>query len=320
MTANIKPMIRLLRSHREIQSVVLSNIATLAAKPEQKALLVPHLKAFFVRSSDPTHIKLQKLEILTNLASEGTIGIILREFQAYISSSDRELIASTIQAIGRCAITISEVTETCLNGLVNLLSNRDDNVVGESVCVIRKLLQLNPTAHKDIIRHLAKLVETIQVPMAKASILWLIGEYCEQVPTIAPDVLRVAVKTFPKEDNIVKLQILNLAAKLLTVNPQQTSLLAVYAFNLAKYDVNYDIRDRSRFLKALVMPGHIGSGDDGSDARTFSNMAHQILMATKPAPVLESRFKERMEFQMGTLSHFLNIRTSGKTDLKKPRL
>ena len=161
----VKPMIRLLRSHREIQSVVLSNIATLATKPNRRSLFAPHLKTFFVRSSDPTHIKLQKLEILTSLASEGTISIILREFQAYIASPDRELIASTIQAIGRCAVTISEVTETCLNGLVNLLSNRDDNVVAESVCVIRKLLQLQPTAHKEIIHHLARLVEKITVPM-----------------------------------------------------------------------------------------------------------------------------------------------------------
>lgn len=163
----VKPLIRLLRSHREIQSVVLSNIATLAAKPNRRGIFVPHLKTFFVRSSDPTHIKLQKLEILTSLASEGTISIILREFQAYIASSDRELIASTIQAIGRCAITISEVTETCLNGLVNLLSNRDDNVVAESVCVIRKLLQLQPTVHREIIHHLAKLVDKITVPMVR---------------------------------------------------------------------------------------------------------------------------------------------------------
>ncbi|XP_055335329.1 AP-3 complex subunit beta-2-like isoform X2 [Paramacrobiotus metropolitanus] len=311
----VKPLIRLLRSHREIQSVVLSNIATLAAKPNRRSIFVPHLKTFFVRSNDPTHIKLQKLEILTSLASEGTISIILREFQAYIASSDRELIASTIQAIGRCAITISEVTETCLNGLVNLLSNRDDHVVAESVCVIRKLLQLQPTAHQEIIHHLSKLVDKITVPMAKASILWLIGEYCDQVPKIGPDVLRQAVKSFSKEENIVKLQIINLAAKLFTVNPQQTSLLVVYVFNLARYDVNYDIRDRARFLRALILPNNMGGGDDGTAVNAFDGLARQILMATKPPPVMESKFTERAELQLGTLSHYLNLRAAGYQDL-----
>lgn len=38
-----------------------------------------------------------------------------------------------------------------------------------------------------------------QVPMAKASVLWLVGEYCSLVPKIAPDVLRKAAKSFTEE-------------------------------------------------------------------------------------------------------------------------
>lgn len=59
------------------------------------------LKNFFVRSTDATQIKLLKLEILTNLANESNITFILREFQTYICSQDRDLVAATIQAIGR---------------------------------------------------------------------------------------------------------------------------------------------------------------------------------------------------------------------------
>lgn len=46
-------------------------------------------------------------------------------FQTYVKSQDKAFAAATIQAIGRCATNISEVTDTCLNGLVLLLSNRD---------------------------------------------------------------------------------------------------------------------------------------------------------------------------------------------------
>ena len=56
-----------------------------------------------------------------------------------------------------------------------------------------------PTEHKEIIIHLAKLADTITVPMARASILWLIGEYSDRVPKIAPDVLRKMAKTFINE-------------------------------------------------------------------------------------------------------------------------
>ena len=45
----------------------------------------------------------------------------------------------------------------------------------------------------------ASLTCVMQVPMAKASIYWLVGEYCSLVPKIAPDVLRKAAKAFPNE-------------------------------------------------------------------------------------------------------------------------
>ena len=56
-------------------------------------------------------------------------------------------------------------------------------------------------------------------------------------------------KIFCDEEDIVKLQTINLAVKLFILNPKQTSLLVQYVLNLAKYDQNYDIRDRARFLK-----------------------------------------------------------------------
>ncbi|KAL0163246.1 hypothetical protein M9458_042642, partial [Cirrhinus mrigala] len=52
-------------------------------------------------------------------------------------------------------------------------------------------------------------------------ILWLMGEYCEHVPKIAPDVLRKMAKSFTNEEDIVKLQTVNLAAKLYLTNSKQ---------------------------------------------------------------------------------------------------
>ena len=39
--------------------------------------------------------------------------------------------------------------------------------------------------------------------MARASILWLLGEYCERVPKVAPDVLRKMAKTFGSEVRLI---------------------------------------------------------------------------------------------------------------------
>ncbi|XP_038026250.2 AP-3 complex subunit beta-1 isoform X3 [Anas platyrhynchos] len=300
-----KSLVRLLRSNREVQYIVLQNIATMSI--QRKGMFEPYLKSFYVRSTDPTMIKTLKLEILTNLANEANISTLLREFQTYVKSQDKQFAAATIQAIGRCATNITEVTDTCLNGLVCLLSNRDETVVAESVVVIKKLLQTQPAHHGEIIKHMAKLLDNITVPVARASILWLIGEYCERVPKIAPDVLRKTAKSFTNEDDLVKLQILSLGAKLYLTNSKQTKLLTQYVLNLGKYDQSYDIRDRTRFIRQLIVPNE--------KSGALSKYAKKIFLAQKPAPLLESPFKDRDHFQLGTLSHTLNSRATGYLEL-----
>uniref|UniRef100_A0A8C0LS01 AP-3 complex subunit beta n=1 Tax=Canis lupus dingo TaxID=286419 RepID=A0A8C0LS01_CANLU len=300
-----KSLVRLLRSNREVQYIVLQNIATMSI--QRKGMFEPYLKSFYVRSTDPTMIKILKLEILTNLANEANISTLLREFQTYVKSQDKQFAAATIQTIGRCATNISEVTDTCLSGLVCLLSNRDEIVVAESVVVIKKLLQMQPAQHGEIIKHMAKLLDSITVPVARASILWLIGENCERVPKIAPDVLRKMAKSFTNEDDLVKLQILNLGAKLYLTNSKQTKLLTQYILNLGKYDQNYDIRDRTRFIRQLIVPNE--------KSGALSKYAKKIFLAQKPAPLLESPFKDRDHFQLGTLSHTLNTKAIGYLEL-----
>jgi AP-3 complex subunit beta len=84
-----KAMIRLLRSHREVQAIVLNCIASMTSARSRNKMFDQFLRNFFIRSSDPTHIKILKLEIMTNMATEANIGMILREFQSYITSQVR---------------------------------------------------------------------------------------------------------------------------------------------------------------------------------------------------------------------------------------
>ncbi len=64
----------------------------------------------------------------------------------------------------------------------------------------------------------------------------------------------MGVKSFKQETSSTKLQILSLAAKLLTICPtaKPLVLLSQYVFTLARYDEDWDVRDRSRFLNALL--------------------------------------------------------------------
>ncbi|RNA11859.1 AP-3 complex subunit beta-2 [Brachionus plicatilis] len=300
-----KALVRLLRSHREVQIIVLKNIVSMAQKNQH--MFQPHHKSFYVHTSDSIHVKILKLEILTCLANQGNISIILREFQTYVLSQDKEFAAATINAIGRCASTIKEVTDSCLAGLVNLMSKKDETIVGESVVVIKRLIQSNPSKNGSIIKRMAKMSDKVSVAMAKASILWLIGEYSDQVKKLAPDVLRKMAKTFCDEEISVKLQILNLAVKLFLTNQKQVAILVQYVLNLAKYDQSYDIRDRARFLRALIY--------NNEKCPQLAKHVKKIILAPKPAPLLESAYKDSDHFQLGTLSHAIGARVNGYTEL-----
>lgn len=105
---------------------------------------------------------------------------------------------------------------------------------------------------------------------------------------------------------MVKMQVLNLGIKLLLMNPEQTQAIVQYVFSLARYDQSYDLRDRARFLRAMVMP---------QKEHKFFKFASKIFLTQKPAPVIESRFKDRDQFQLSTLSHLLNQRCIGYHDL-----
>lgn len=266
----------------------------------------PFLKSFFVRSSDARKIKELKLDILTNLATQTNIGVILREFQAYVGSPDPAFAASTIDAIGRCAVKIGEVADVCLSGLVGLMGNSSEVVVAQSVVVMKKLLHLQPSSHKDIILACAKLIDRVRLPNARASIVSLVGEYAEQVPLIAPDLLRRCAQTFIHEEDAVKLAVLNLAVRLYLLNRGQTNLLVQYVFTLARYDQSYDIRDRARFLRNLVFP---------EKANKLTQFSAAIFLTPKPAPAIASALDDRDQFQLGTLSHFLNQRCAEYQDL-----
>lgn len=63
----------------------------------------------------------------------------------------------------------------------------------------------------------------------------------------------------------------------------QTKLLTQYVLNLGKYDQSYDIRDRTRFIRQLIVPNE--------KSGALSKYAKKIFLAQKPAPLLESPFK-----------------------------
>ena len=234
------------------------------------------------------------------------IYIVFYLSSVYLYNGDFKFVSAAIHAIGRIAIRIPEKSDVCLSGLLGLLSCTDSNIAGESVVVIQRLLQLGPTQNEEVIIRLSKMLDKTNNSSAKASIIWMIGEHCDQVPKIAPDVLRKAAKIFYTESDPVKHQTLNLASKLICHNSKHTRVLCQYVLSLGRYDLSYDIRDKSRLYRNLLFQ----SGDN-----ILPKYAKKLLVSHKPAPLFRSPYKDRGQWQLGSLSHYLNIKVIGYKNL-----
>lgn len=254
-----KALVRILRNRREIQYVVLSCIKTMAQ--ERPALFRPFLSDFFVKSTDPVFNRLLKLEILTSICSKDNIQAILRELQIYIKHSNEQFVCATIRAVGRAADADPEIAGKCMEGLMHLmLCNKADSIVGESVVVLRQIIQQNTDSEKSskILHQLAKMLiqekDRMTVSLARSSVVWLVGEYYDMMQKVSPDILRILATGFVDEATETKAQIVNLAIKLALRLPDNENVqnLMTYILEMARYDLDTDLRDRSRFMTALM--------------------------------------------------------------------
>lgn len=108
---------------------------------------------------------------------------------------------------------------------------------------------------------------------AKASIIWLMGQYFRSFPTISQDVLRTLTQSFVNEAEEVKLQILNFAAKMHAANianenTERTAGLISQLLTLASFDLSYTVRQKARQTKFLICSDTTGKEDETTKTRS----------------------------------------------------
>jgi AP-3 complex subunit beta len=229
---SIGPLIALLRGPQDIQHMALFNIVSVCLmRPEE---FVKYASHFLVRSTDPSYIWELKLELLTLIFPHCDLymkSLILNELEHFSRGSDKELVRESVRAIGRCAQSDSRTSARCLRLLLKQITSLDGNLVAESLTVIRHLIQQDPNSHTSTVIRLAKNLDTATNPRARATIIWLVGEFSgnDGENNIAPDVLRILAKGFADEAEPAKLQIVLLAAK-------------VYLHHLNRSEITADIK------------------------------------------------------------------------------
>ncbi|XP_015907382.1 AP-1 complex subunit beta-1 [Parasteatoda tepidariorum] len=236
------PLVTLLSSEPEVQYVALRNINLIVQK--RPDILKHEMKVFFVKYNDPIYVKLEKLDIMIRLASQANIAQVLAELKEYATEVDVDFVRKAVRAIGRCAIKVEPSAERCVSTLLDLIQTKVNYVVQEAIVVIKDIFRKYPNKYESIISTLCENLDTLDEPEARASMIWIIGEYAERIDN-ADELLESFLEGFHDENTQVQLQLLTAIVKLFLKRPTETQELVQQVLSLATQDSdNPDLRDR----------------------------------------------------------------------------
>ena len=224
------PLVTLLSSEPEIQYVALRNINLIVQK--RPSILAHEIKVFFCKYNDPIYVKMEKLEIMIKLASDRNVDQVLMELKEYATEVDVEFVRRSVRAIGRCAIKLERAAERCINVLLELIQTKVNYVVQEAVIVIKDIFRKFPNRYESIIGTLCENLDTLDEPEAKASMIWIIGEYAERIDN-ADELLESFLESFEDETPQVQLQMLTATVKLFLKRPAETQKMVQDVLTLA---------------------------------------------------------------------------------------
>jgi vesicle coat complex subunit len=178
ISSAIGPLIALLRGPQDIQHIALYNIVSVCLT--RPGAFVKYASHFLVHSTDPPQVWELKLELLTLIFPHCDAylkSLVLNELEHFSRGSNKDLVREAVRAIGRCAQSDARASARCLRLLLKQITSLDGNLVAESLTVIRHLIQQDPGSHQSTVIRLAKNLDTATNPQARASIIWLVGEF-----------------------------------------------------------------------------------------------------------------------------------------------
>ncbi|KAJ7058271.1 adaptin N terminal region-domain-containing protein [Mycena amicta] len=260
------PLVTLLSSPPEVQWVALRNINLLLQKRPE--LLSTEIRVFFCKYNDPLYVKIEKLEVMVRLASENNVDALLSELKEYASEVDVDFVRKSIKCIGQTAVKIDAAAERCVNVLLELIDTRVSYVVQEAVVVMKDIFRKYPSTYEGVIPTLCANLDELDEPEAKASLIWIIGEYANKIDN-ADELLNIFVDTFVEESYSVQLQTLTAVVKLFLKKPDSSQGIVQLVLNKATKDCDSpDVRDRAYIYWRLL------STDPGA--------AKAVVLASRP--------------------------------------
>ena len=186
---------------------------------------------------------------------------VLEELKEYISEVDSEFVTRCLRALGKIAIRYEKSIEKCLGIISKQLAELKDvadhaeQVVNEILIVsfiltqvCQNVLRKYPSKYNfdGMFMDLVSLLGHATTAASKEASVWILGEYAEEIYSVAMTTFKEWIENFEGEDRVVQLEILTSAVKVFIKYPDEFETLISDLLTVATEKVdNPDVRDRA---------------------------------------------------------------------------
>jgi len=118
---------------------------------------------------------------LIKLSDLKNVDTLLNELKDYASEIDVVFVRKAISTIGRIAIKLERATDRCITVLHELIRTKIDYVVQEAANVLKDIFRKYPNKYESIIKDLCENLKALDNADARASMIWIIGEYGDRI-------------------------------------------------------------------------------------------------------------------------------------------
>ncbi|CAH1269881.1 AP4B1 [Branchiostoma lanceolatum] len=210
-------------------------------------------KKFFCRYNDPLYVKTKKLQVLTEMATDGTENDIVEELSMYCTDVSNDLATASIQAIGKIARRLPTSASHCVGTLLKIHGLQQEHITSAVLMALKDLVLLYPDIVSKVTPLLPNCVDLVQEGPAKATLVWMMGQYGHTLPN-GPYILEDMVENVASEISVqVKLELLTATAKMFFNRPAECQdMLGRLLEYCIDEDTNMAVRDRALMYYRLL--------------------------------------------------------------------
>jgi AP-4 complex subunit beta-1 len=214
-------------------------------------------RQFYVRYSEPTHIKHSKVRLLAKLANPETAPDIVAELGELVADIDETMGRLAVRSMGSIALHDSGgqgAVESIARRLVEMLDLQGiPHISSEAATALASLVRRHPGIITVVSAPLPRALRFITEPIGRSNVIFLLGEYGESIAE-APYALERVIDSYDNiTDDGVKTALLAATVKLFFHRPPEMQQMLGRLMKKATEDVSsQDLHDRALFYYRLL--------------------------------------------------------------------